>query len=62
MFSNSTSPSSTDEAHVHYLNELKAEKEELEKSYSENSNAIKLLINGKLSALISLEKQKYLTN
>ena len=48
--------------YFHYLKELKAEKEELEKSYSENSNAIKLLINGKLSALISLEKQMYLTN
>ena len=35
-----------EEANAQYLKELKAEKEELEKNYGENANAIKLLFNG----------------
>ena len=36
-----------EEENAQYLKELKAEKEELEKNYNENANAIKLLQNGK---------------
>lgn len=40
-----------EEANAQYIKELKAEKEELEKNYSENANAIKLLFNGKCKIL-----------
>ena len=36
-----------EEVSAQYLKELQAEKEELEKNYSENAHAIKLLQNGK---------------
>ena len=36
-----------EEENAQYLKELKAEKDELEKNYNENANAIKLLQNGK---------------
>ena len=35
-----------EEVNTQYIKELKAEKEELEKNYSKNENAIKLLFNG----------------
>ena len=46
LFSISTS-SMIEEVSAQYLKELQAEKEELEKNYSENAHAIKLLQNGK---------------
>ena len=36
-----------EEVSAQYLKELQAEKEELEKNYSDNAHAIKLLQNGK---------------
>ena len=47
-----------DEANAQYIKELKAEKEELEKNYSENANAIKLLFNGKCKILKAFPKRK----
>ena len=40
-----------EEANAQYLKELKAEKEELEKNYGENANAIKLLFNGEIESI-----------
>ena len=47
-----------EEANAQYIKELKAEKEELEKNYSENGNAIKLLFNGKCKILKAFPKRK----
>ena len=53
-----------EEVSAQYLKELQAEKEELEKNYSENAHAIKLLQNGKetLSSFLIGEFQKYFGN
>ena len=53
-----------EEVSAQYLKELQAEKEELEKNYSENAHAIKLLQNGNetLSSFLIGEFQKYFGN
>ena len=47
-----------EEANAQYIKELKAEKEELEKNYSENMNAIKLLFNGKCKISKAFSKRE----
>ena len=55
--SNSTS-TMIEEANAQFIKELKAEKEELEKNYSENANAIKLLFNGKCKISKAFSKRE----